>query len=124
MNGLPVASAMPLPVISPTSTPPIRPGPAAAAIANKNTAVRVFTPEDGSNYRQVDNFGLKHRTIFDWLDDALNVGTIIVLTTLVFSSFPWWSLPISASPLTDIALIYCGGLILTAMWRSILKPGR
>jgi pimeloyl-ACP methyl ester carboxylesterase/ketosteroid isomerase-like protein len=46
----------------------------AAAIANKNTAVRVFTPEDGSNYRQVDNFGLKHRTIFDWLDDALNVS--------------------------------------------------
>ena len=67
--------------------------------------------------------GVEHRAR-QWLDDALNVGTIIVLTTLVFSSFPWWSLPISASPLTDIALIYCGGLILTAMWRSILKPGR
>jgi pimeloyl-ACP methyl ester carboxylesterase len=46
----------------------------AAAIANKNTAVLVFTPEDGSNYRQVDNFGLKHRTMFDWLDDVLNVS--------------------------------------------------
>ena len=47
---------------------------AAAAIANKDTVVRVFTPEDGSNYRQVDNFGLKHRTMFDWLDDVLNAG--------------------------------------------------
>jgi hypothetical protein len=47
---------------------------AAAAIANKNTAVHIFTPEDGSNYRQVDNFGLKHRTMFDWLDDVLNVS--------------------------------------------------
>jgi hypothetical protein len=25
-------------------------------------------------YRQVDNFGLKHRTMFDWLDDVLNVS--------------------------------------------------
>jgi hypothetical protein len=47
---------------------------AASTIANKNTTVRVFTPEDGSNYRQVDNFGLKHRTMFDWLDDVLNVS--------------------------------------------------
>lgn len=48
---------------------------ATAAITNKNTAMRVFTPEDGSNYRQVDNFGLKHRTMFDWLDDVLNVNS-------------------------------------------------
>jgi pimeloyl-ACP methyl ester carboxylesterase/ketosteroid isomerase-like protein len=47
---------------------------AASTIANKNATVRVFTPEDGSNYRQVDNFGLKHRTMFDWLDEVLNVG--------------------------------------------------
>jgi hypothetical protein len=45
---------------------------AAAAIANKNATVRAFTPEDGSSYRQIDNFGLKHRTMFDWLDDVLN----------------------------------------------------
>jgi pimeloyl-ACP methyl ester carboxylesterase len=44
------------------------------AIANKRAAVRVFTPEDGSNYRQIDNFGLKHRTLFDWLDEVLNMG--------------------------------------------------
>lgn len=56
-----------------------------------------------------------------WLDDALNVGTIIVLTSLVLSSFPWWTFPLTASPLTDIALIYCGGLILMAMYRTILK---
>ena len=43
------------------------------AIANKNAAVRVFTPEDGGSYRQIDNFGLKHRTIFDWLGEVLNV---------------------------------------------------
>jgi pimeloyl-ACP methyl ester carboxylesterase len=47
---------------------------AASTIANKNATVRVFTPEDGSNYRQIDNFGLKHRTMFDWLDEVLNVG--------------------------------------------------
>jgi hypothetical protein len=46
----------------------------ATAVANKNMATRLFTPEDGSSYRQVDNFGLKHRTIFDWLDDVLNVS--------------------------------------------------
>jgi len=34
--------------------------------------VHAFTPEDGSSYRQIDNFGLKHRTMFDWLDDVLN----------------------------------------------------
>jgi hypothetical protein len=47
---------------------------AASTIANKNATVRVFSPEDGSNYRQIDNFGLKHRTMFDWLDEVLNVG--------------------------------------------------
>ncbi len=36
-----------------------------------SAAVRVFTPEDGSNYRQIDNVGLKHRTTFDWLDAVL-----------------------------------------------------
>jgi len=44
-----------------------------------------------------------------------------VLAALVASSFPWWRLPFSPSPLTDIALIYCGGLILTAMYRTISK---
>jgi hypothetical protein len=53
---------------------------AAAAIGNKNAAVHIFTPEDGSNYRQVDNFGLKHRTMFDWLDDVLNVSNDVRLT--------------------------------------------
>jgi hypothetical protein len=57
-----------------------------------------------------------------WLDDALNVGTMIVLVTLVAASFPWWVVRFSASPLTDIALIYCGGLISTAMYRSISVP--
>jgi hypothetical protein len=45
---------------------------AAAVIPNKNATVHAFTPEDGSSYRQIDNFGLKHRTTFDWLDDVLN----------------------------------------------------
>jgi hypothetical protein len=43
-----------------------------ANIANKNTALHIFTPEDGSNYRQIDNFGLKHRVMFDWLDDVFD----------------------------------------------------
>jgi pimeloyl-ACP methyl ester carboxylesterase len=41
-----------------------------ASITNKNTALHIFTPEDGSNYRQIDNFGLKHRVMFDWLDEV------------------------------------------------------
>ena len=64
--------------------------------------------------------GVEHR-VRQWLDDALNVGTIIVLGALVFSSFPWWPLTIAASPLTDIALLYCVGVILSAMHQSVLK---
>ena len=45
---------------------------AIANIANKNTALHIFTPEDGSNYRQIDNFGLKHRVMFDWLDEVFD----------------------------------------------------
>jgi hypothetical protein len=44
---------------------------AIAAIANKTADLHIFTPEDGSCYRQLDNFGLKHRVIFDWLDEVL-----------------------------------------------------
>jgi pimeloyl-ACP methyl ester carboxylesterase len=44
---------------------------AASTIANDKTFMRIFTPEDGSNYRQIDNFGLKHRSMFDWLDEVL-----------------------------------------------------
>jgi len=43
-----------------------------ANIANKNTALHLFTPEDGGNYRQIDNFGLKHRVMFDWLDEVFH----------------------------------------------------
>lgn len=64
--------------------------------------------------------GVDHRAR-QWLDDALNVGTIIVLGQLVVSSFPWWPIELSPNPLTDIALIYCAGLISMAMYRSILK---
>jgi hypothetical protein len=44
---------------------------AIAAIANKTADLHIFTPEDGSYYRQLDNFGLKYRVIFDWLDEVL-----------------------------------------------------
>jgi hypothetical protein len=48
---------------------------AARAIAsspNPLSAHRVFTPQDGtSGYRELDNFGLKHRVMFDWLDEVL-----------------------------------------------------
>jgi hypothetical protein len=39
-------------------------------IANKTADLHTFTPEDGSFYRQLDNFGLKHRVMFDWLDEV------------------------------------------------------
>jgi hypothetical protein len=33
---------------------------------------RVFTAEEGTLlYRQLDNFSLKHRVMFDWLDEVL-----------------------------------------------------
>jgi pimeloyl-ACP methyl ester carboxylesterase len=48
---------------------------ARAAIANiteAGTRLHLFTPADGSTYRQLDNFGLKHRVMFDWLDEVLD----------------------------------------------------
>ena len=48
---------------------------AAAAIEaalNPASRHRVFTPDDGTVlYRQLDNFSLKHRVMFDWLDEVL-----------------------------------------------------
>ena len=47
---------------------------AAAVEAAPNPASRhqVFTPDDGTVlYRQIDNFSLKHRVMFDWLDEVL-----------------------------------------------------
>jgi hypothetical protein len=45
---------------------------AIAAIANETADLHIFTPEDGSYYRQLDNFGLKHRVMFDWLDEVFD----------------------------------------------------
>ena len=48
---------------------------AAAVEAAPNPASRhqVFTPDDGTVlYRQLDNFSLKHRVMFDWLDEVLD----------------------------------------------------
>ncbi len=39
--------------------------------ANKTADLHTFTPEDGCLYRQLDNFGLKHHVMFDWLDEVL-----------------------------------------------------
>lgn len=45
---------------------------AVASSSNPLSAHRVFTPKDGtSGYRELDNFSLKHRTMFDWLDEVL-----------------------------------------------------
>lgn len=44
---------------------------AVANIAGARASQHLFTPASGSNYRQLDNFGLKHRVMFDWLDDVL-----------------------------------------------------
>ena len=41
--------------------------------SNKMSALRLFTLEDAtSGYRQLDNFSLKHRVMFDWLDEVFN----------------------------------------------------
>jgi hypothetical protein len=50
---------------------------AAAVEAAPNPASRhqVFVPEDGTLlYCQLDNFSLKHRVMFDWLDEVLGQG--------------------------------------------------
>jgi hypothetical protein len=46
---------------------------AIATIANKTADLHTFTPEDGCFYRQLDNFGLKHRVMFDWLDNVFGI---------------------------------------------------
>ena len=45
---------------------------AIATIANETTDLHAFTSEDGYFYRQLDNFGLKHRVMFDWLDKVFD----------------------------------------------------
>ena len=58
----------------PTDQEELRRQAAAAVEAAPNPAGRhqVFAPEDGTVlYRQLDNFSLKHRVMFDWLDDVL-----------------------------------------------------
>jgi pimeloyl-ACP methyl ester carboxylesterase len=59
----------------PSDNEELRQQAAAAVEAAPNLASRhrVFTPEDGTVvYRQIDNFSLKHRVMFDWLDEVLN----------------------------------------------------
>ncbi len=51
----------------------------------------------------------------------MNVGTLVVLAAVVASSLPWWTLDVPASPLTDIALVYCGGIIVVPMYRSVFQ---
>jgi pimeloyl-ACP methyl ester carboxylesterase len=56
---------------------------AVASVANKVTDLHMFTPEDGSYYRQLDNFGLKHRVMFDWLDEVFKQGDMPVMAPLL-----------------------------------------
>jgi hypothetical protein len=58
----------------PSDNEELRKQAAAAVKAAPNPASRhqVFTPEEGTVlYRQLDNFSLKHRVMFDWLDEVL-----------------------------------------------------
>jgi hypothetical protein len=58
----------------PSDNQELRRQAAAAVEAAPNPASRhrVFTPDDGTVlYRQLDNFSLKHRVMFDWLDEVL-----------------------------------------------------
>jgi hypothetical protein len=46
---------------------------AVEAVPNPASRYRVFTPEDDAlRYRRLDNFSLKHRVMFDWLDEVLD----------------------------------------------------
>jgi hypothetical protein len=46
---------------------------AVEAAPNPASRHRVFAPEGGTVlYRQIDNFSLKHRVMFDWLDEVLD----------------------------------------------------
>jgi hypothetical protein len=59
----------------PTDQEELRRQAASAVEAAPNAASRhqVFAPEDGTVlYRQLDNFSLKHRVMFDWLDEVLD----------------------------------------------------
>jgi hypothetical protein len=65
----------PLCINDPTDNEELRQQAAAAVEAAPNPASRhrVFTPQDSTVlYRQIDNFGLKHRVMFDWLDQVLD----------------------------------------------------
>jgi hypothetical protein len=45
---------------------------AVQAAPNPGSRHQVFTRDDGTLlYRQLDNFSLKHRVMFDWLDEVL-----------------------------------------------------
>lgn len=58
----------------PTDQEELRRQAAAAVEAAPSPASRhqLFAPEDGTViYRQLDNFSLKHRVMFDWLDEVL-----------------------------------------------------
>ncbi|HUN32789.1 MAG TPA: hypothetical protein VMU95_12325 [Trebonia sp.] len=47
---------------------------AVEAAPNPDSRHRVFGPEDDTVlYRQLDNFSLKHRVMFDWLDEVLHL---------------------------------------------------
>jgi hypothetical protein len=41
-------------------------------ISNSATKHMVFTAEEANFYRQLDNFSLKHRVMFDWLDEVFD----------------------------------------------------
>lgn len=59
----------------PSDNEELRRQAATAVEATQNPASRhrVFAPKDGTVlYRQLDNFSLKHRVMFDWLDEVLN----------------------------------------------------
>ena len=47
---------------------------AVSMVPNAGATLHLFTPEDGGNYRQLDNFGLKHRVMFDWFDEVFSRG--------------------------------------------------
>lgn len=66
--------------------------------------------------------GVAHETA-QWLYDALNTGTLIILLVIILRSFPWWNFPLNveSGAMPDFAYAYCGLIIIQSM-KATLKP--
>lgn len=68
----PPAAAKPTTVTDSTDYPEVHRQAREALAATPNSTLRNFTSADRTEgNRELDNFSLKHRVMFDWLDDVM-----------------------------------------------------